>query len=359
MLLRRHNFRKWLRLSGAGGAVALLALALAVQAAWPAVPTAAAQGMVRLRTGLLSSASDAGFYIAMDQGYLREVGIELDVTPFDSAANMVAPLGTGQLELGGGSHSAGLYNAIARGVNLKLVADKGSAPPGFGFQGLLLRRDLVESGQVRGPGDLRGRRVATSGQGITPEAALVRWLQREGLTLEDVQFTQLNFAEHGAALAQGGIDASVTIEPFLTRALDLGAATLYQRTDQLVPGYQIAEVIYGGQFMQEQPDVARRFMTAYVRALRFYNDALVRGDAAKRQQVVDSMIRHTPVKDAALYDRMALPGLDPDGRMTISSLAEDQEQWLARGLQQQRITMDQLVDSSWIESAVQALGPYQ
>jgi len=344
----------------------VLASALAVLVAWggsptplAAPPSILAQGLTRLRTGLLNSASDAGFFIAIDQGYFREVGIELDITPFDSAANMVAPLGTGQLDVGGGSHSAGLFNAFARGVGIKLVADKGSALPGFGFQGLLFRRELAESGVLRTPADLRGRRVSVPAQGITPEAALGRWLQREGLSLDDVNIVLLNFADHPQALASGAIDASVTIEPFLTRALDLGAATLYQRTDELLPGYQIAEVLYSQQFIHEQPDAARRFMLAYLRAVRFYNDAFVKGDVAKRQQVVASLTRHTPVKDAALYDRMAMPGLHPDGRMSLSSLASDQEFWLSRGVQQQRIAIEQLVDTQFIEAAVQVLGPYE
>ncbi|MBX5492036.1 MAG: ABC transporter substrate-binding protein [Chloroflexi bacterium] len=349
---------RWIGMIVASGLAILMALALSIQPV-VAPPPALAQGLTRLRTGLLSSASDAGFFIAMDQGYFREVGIELDITPFDSAANMVAPLGTGQLDLGGGSHSAGLYNAIARGVGIKLVADKGSSLPGFGFQGLLFRRDLAESGTLRTPADLRGRRISVPAQGITPEAALGRWLQREGLSLDDVNIVLLNFADHPQALATGAIDASVTIEPFLTRALDIGAATLYQRTDELLPGYQIAEVLYSQQFINEQPDAARRFMIAYLRGVRFYNDAYVKGDAAKRQQVVESLTRHTPVKDAALYDRMAMPGLNPDGRMSINSLADDQEFWLARGVQQQRIDMSQLVDTQFIEAAVQVLGPYE
>jgi len=349
---------RWIGMIVASGLAILMALALSIQPV-VAPPPALAQGLTRLRTGLLSSASDAGFFIAMDQGYFREVGIELDITPFDSAANMVAPLGTGQLDLGGGSHSAGLYNAIARGVGIKLVADKGSSLPGFGFQGLLFRRDLAEAGTLRTPADLRGRRISVPAQGITPEAALGRWLQREGLSLDDVNIVLLNFADHPQALATGAIDASVTIEPFLTRALDIGAATLYQRTDELLPGYQIAEVLYSQQFINEQPDAARRFMIAYLRGVRFYNDAYVKGDAAKRQQVVESLTRHTPVKDAALYDRMAMPGLNPDGRMSINSLADDQEFWLARGVQQQRIDMSQLVDTQFIEAAVQVLGPYE
>ncbi len=345
------------RLSGIVLAGAL-ALALVGAADQPS-PPALAQGLTRIRLGILNVSSDAGFLIGMDQGYFREQGIELETTPFDSAARMVAPLGAGQLDAGGGSHSAGLNNAVARGIGIKLVADKGSSPPGFGFQGLLFRRDLAESGQLRTPADLRGRRVAVPAQGITPEAALAAWLQQAGLTLNDVEIVELGFPDHANALASRAIDASMTIEPFIIRAVDLGAATIYQRTDELFPGYQIAEVLYSDQFDREQPDAARRFMVAYIRALRFYNDGFVHGDAAKRQEVVASLTRHTAVKDAALYDRMVMPGLHPDGRMSLESLANDQEFWLQRGLQQSRIDINALVDYSFADAAVQTLGPYR
>jgi NitT/TauT family transport system substrate-binding protein len=336
----------------------MAALGLVVQVAEPAAP-ALAQGMTRVRMGLLSSASDAGIFIALDQGYFREAGVELDTTPFDSAARMVAPLGAGQLDAGGGAHSAGLFNAVSRGIPIKLVADKGSSPPGFGFQGLLFRRDLVESGRLRGPGDLRGMRVALPARGITPEVALAGWLRPAGLTLDDIEVAELNFADHLTALGSRAVDASMTIEPFVTRILDQGVGTVYQRTDELLPGYQIAEIIYGGQFIREQPDVARRFMTAYVRALRFYNDAYVGGDAAKRQEIVASLVRHTPVKTPELYDRMVMPGLHPDGRMTVASLEQDQEFWLGSGVQQGRINLAEVVDYTFVDAAVQALGPYR
>lgn len=184
--------------------------------------------------GVLHAASDAGFFIAQDLGYFREQGLELDMTPFDSAARMVAPLGAGQLEIGGGAHSAGLFNAVARGVDLRLVADKGSSPSGYGFQGLAFRRDLTESGQLRTPADLRGRRVALPARGITTEVALAGWLRQGGLSLSDVEVAELGFPDHITALASGAIDASVTIEPFLTRILGEQLGTLYQRTDELL-----------------------------------------------------------------------------------------------------------------------------
>ena len=211
---------------------------------------------------------------------------------------------------------------------------------------------------MQNPADLKGRHVALPARGTSAEVALAGWLQAAGLTLDDVDVTKLNFAEHLTALQDGAIDASVTIEPFLTRILDLGMAGVYQRIDQLYPGYQIAEVIYSGQLVQAHADVARRFMIAYLRGVRFYNDAFDRGDTTKRQATIASLIQHTPVKEAGLYDQMVMPGLDPDGRMNLDSLGKDQDFWLASGLQEERVNLSQVADPSFAGAAVQALGPY-
>ncbi|MBX5493391.1 MAG: ABC transporter substrate-binding protein, partial [Chloroflexi bacterium] len=68
--------------------------------------------MARVRYGDLNLLSDAGVYLGIDEGYFAEEGIEVETVTFDSAANMVAPLATNQLDAGGGAPSAGLYNAL-------------------------------------------------------------------------------------------------------------------------------------------------------------------------------------------------------------------------------------------------------
>ena len=51
---------------------------------------------------------------------------------FRSAADMVAPLGAGQMKPVPAPLRPGLYNAVARGIRIKIVADKASSPPGYG-----------------------------------------------------------------------------------------------------------------------------------------------------------------------------------------------------------------------------------
>jgi ABC-type nitrate/sulfonate/bicarbonate transport system substrate-binding protein len=61
-----------------------------------------------VNVGIANTSSDIGFFIADKKGYFKEQGIEVKTTPFASAALMVAPLGAGQLDVGGGTVAAGL-----------------------------------------------------------------------------------------------------------------------------------------------------------------------------------------------------------------------------------------------------------
>jgi NitT/TauT family transport system substrate-binding protein len=325
----------------------------------PSATAPAAPAAATVRMGCIQGASDAGMFIAEDRGYFREQGVILDCTNFASATEMVAPLAAGQLDVGGGAPSAGLGNALSRGITLKIVADKGSTPPGFGYAGIVIRRDLWESG-VRTPADLRGRRVILNTvAGSSMEAALDRALRDYGLTTADVELLALAFPDMAAALANQTADVVYPIEPFVVLPVDQGTGNLWARTDEWYPGEQIAVLLYSSEFAEGQRDVGRRFMLAYLRALRDYNDAFQKGDPAKRRDVVDVLIRNTPLKDAALYEKMAMPGLDPNGRVNLQALEQDQEYYLRTGKQQTPIDLTQVVDGSFADWAVQQLGIYR
>ena len=58
----------------------------------------AAQAADKVSVGVVSALSDAAFYIAADKNYFRDAGIDVNFITFDSAAKMIAPLATGELD---------------------------------------------------------------------------------------------------------------------------------------------------------------------------------------------------------------------------------------------------------------------
>src|SRR5437879_12334480 len=100
---------------------------------------------------------------------------------------MIAPLGVGQLDVGGGAVSAGLFNAMARGVDLRIVADKGTIRTGQSYEALIIRRDLVESGRFKTLADLKGLRIGLGARGVSPHIDLDLIAQTVNLRPDDVE----------------------------------------------------------------------------------------------------------------------------------------------------------------------------
>src|SRR5580700_9385974 len=112
-------------------------------------------GAQELAVGTIGASSDSPFFIADKRGYFKDEGLTVKFIRFDSAAKAMAPLGTGELAVASGATSAALYNAVRRGVGLRIVADKAKNPPGYGFEALLVRTDLRDGGKIRTLADFK------------------------------------------------------------------------------------------------------------------------------------------------------------------------------------------------------------
>jgi len=334
--------------SGTGGSTATSA------AAKPA-----ASGLETVKFGSLTpSASDAGWLIANAKGYFAEQHIVLETTRFSNGSELVPPLGTNQLDVGGGAPNAGLFNAVARDVPLLITADKGSTPPGYGFQAFVVRKDLVDSGKFKSPADLKGMKVTLPQRGQSGEVSLVEILKRGGLTLADVDVTVLPFPEQAAAYANKNIDAGTYIEPFITDSVSKGLVSVWQRGDEYASNQQVAVIQYAPGFAKKT-DLATRFMVAYLKGVRLYNDAFAKKDPVARSEVVDILARDTTLKDKSLYDKMGLPGLNPNGMVNVADLKRQQDYYLAAGQQKNAADLDKVVDGSYVAAALKQIGEYK
>src|SRR4051812_1511475 len=163
--------------------------------------------MVPVRVGLLASISDSGVYIGLERGYYRDQGIELSVETVPDPNTIVTLTSTNQLDVGGSGVTANPFQAAARGIPVKMVADKGQQRPGFGYYPLIVRQALYDSGQMRDFADLRGRAVGKLSRGDSQDPQLERALARGGLTHDDVDLRYMSFPDMNAALANGALDA--------------------------------------------------------------------------------------------------------------------------------------------------------
>ena len=223
------------------------------------------------------TSSDVNLFIAQKKGFFREEGIEVKITNFDSGVKMIAPLGSGELDAATSSGNAALYNAVARGINVKIVVSSGSAPPNYGHNLLIVRKDLIESGRYKKPTDIKGMKIAMPSPGSSATATLNTYLTGIGLSFKDIEPVYLSYPNQVVALANGKIDVGLTAEPQASQIIKAGDAIRVTSDDVMDPYHEASVSLMSGKFISERPDVARRFMRAFIKAARFYNDSLKDG----------------------------------------------------------------------------------
>lgn len=330
---------------------------LPVRSGASAADLASAQGLAAVRVAMQYLISDAGLLIADDFGYMREAGIDFQAQRVDNL-QLQAAMAAGQIDVGGIGITAAVLNAALRGVGLRIVADRATITPGHSYLALVVRTDLVDSGQVRNVRDLRGRKIAPQPPlyGTGSWALFARLLEMDGLSEEDVEYVPLGFADQNAGLANGSIDAILQNEPGVAAAVESGLGVRFRGFDDVITPFTLGGMAYSEQFAA-QTDLARRFMVAYLRGVRAYLDAFDKNQG--RAEVVAVLARHTALKDPAAYDRVVMPWINPDGEFGLNGHDYTQAYFVRHGLLPRTVDLTQLVDNSFAQYAAQTLGPYR
>jgi NitT/TauT family transport system substrate-binding protein len=127
--------------------------------------------------------------------------------------------------------------------------------------------------------------------------------------------------------------------------------------DQVLPGFGFGLILYNREWARRNPQEARRWMIAYVKGLRYYNEAFDTSEG--RNDLIAIMTARTSIKDRTVWDRMSWPGLDPDGNIDMRSLLDHQRWLLNEHLISQFVLPDRLVDLSYVREAAKILGPHR
>lgn len=311
---------------------------------------------VALKGGTSRLIGEAVLFDAIEKGYFREEGIEVELIPFRGAAEQTPALATGEIAFGSVGMDASFFNAVARGIPLRIVAYNAIINARDTSGSWMVRQDHLDSGRYKGPGDMKGWQLALNAVNGPTQVWLDRILGWGGLTVADVQVTSLAFPDIPAAFANKAIDAAYLVEPFVSVAEGQGSAkTVLASGEFFFPGTPIQVVAFSPIFAEQQPEAAKRFLVAYLRGARDYIRTFMKREGG-RDEFDQILLKYTPIQDPKLFDRMATHDMDPNGAMDATVMDELQEYFVRYGVQQQKVDLGKVIDPTYAEYAVSRLG---
>jgi ABC-type nitrate/sulfonate/bicarbonate transport system substrate-binding protein len=339
-------------LAGCGTAATATPTAAADTALPSAMPTAApadtSAAPIPVRVAVLNFTSYGPFFIAQEEGFFAEEGLAVEFVKFDSGAQMIPSLEQGQIDAAATGPSIGFFNAIARNGDMKIVADKGNLDPaGCTYMALLAAPDWVSANPNPGADALRGRKISIDTSNFEAFMFETKVLAPLGLTLKDLTAESIPSPSLLDAAQNHSVDFVSIGDPWIVRLTDTGNMAVWKPYQELAPNMQFGILVYGKNFLVEKPDVGVKLMTAYLKAVRRYNEG-------KTDRNIEIMAQYTKL-DPELLKRACWPPMQNDGSVNLTTVLDFQTWAVGKGLLEQGSTADAMWDPQFVDAANKAL----
>ena len=324
----------------------LLALASAV--------AAARADNVTVKVGMVKSISSVATLTAIERGYFKAFGIKVETEDLDTSANSLALLAQNRFQVVEGGISAGYFNALEKNLPVTIVMDRVSSPLGHE---LMIRPDLKN--QIKRLADLKGKIIASNGQGSVSTYEVGKMLETDGLGIADVDVKIFPFTQMAVAFTNKAIDAAIVIPPFASQFLDRGFGSGFKAPDDLVKPWPltIAVVMINTDWANSNRDLLRNYFTAYLHGVRDYCQAYHGG--ANRAELIQRLIHTgTETREELLY-KYPWPARDPSGRINLASMLDMQAWYKRNKFGGTELPAARLVDTSYAQYAAEKLGPFE
>jgi NitT/TauT family transport system substrate-binding protein len=313
-----------------------------------------ALGAETVTIGIVPAISAAASYMAVEKGYFRDAGIEVQFENFASASPAMPLLASNRLQVVEGGLAVGYFNALAQKLPVIMALERGSSPLNHD---LLLRPDL--KAKIKTIADLKGHSIALSAPGSAAVYEVGKVLETAGLTLADVDVKYIGFADMGVALANRAVDVLDIVPPFGGIVLDKGIGVRWIDPDTYIKPQPvlISAYIANSDWAASHGDLARRLFLAIVRGARDYCQAYHHGP--NRGEVIDVLVKNGAMRDRDVLDRMPWQARDPNGRLNAASAADQQDWYAKAGLIKEKQPVSRLLDPSYAEYAASHLPPFK
>jgi NitT/TauT family transport system substrate-binding protein len=255
----------------------------------------------RVRMSLPLSVTSAPAVIAHAEGLFADEGIDFEIVRLDSNSALLG-VASGSLDVFTNPLRSGIFNMIARGTRIQITADAAHSAPGpCAPEGFTAPPDLARRVRERG---LRGQRLATIKGGST-EYLMTRLLASQGLTTADVEMVEFPAGESATGEFRILDAVRFNFEPTLTVQKEKGLIEIVATAQEVAPGYQRLVIGFGKRLLDDDPDLGRRFMRAWLKGVRRFNE----GKTERNVSIVSSFTQ----LPAELIRKTCWPSISGDG----------------------------------------------
>lgn len=231
------------------------------------------------KIGYMRIADMTPMFMAIEKGFFKGEGLELDTVPMAGGAVIVQGVTSGDLQFGW-TNVISLYQAHVEGFDFKFIAGGATNVRKTNETHAIL---VLKDSPIKNAKDLSGKTVAVNTLNNIVHLMAMAWADKNGGASGKIKFIELPFPQMEAALVAGRVDAISAQEPFVTAALGRPEIRMLAHPwGDVVPRFLIASYFASEKWLQKNRDTAQVF----VRALNRGVDAVKADEKGAREALI-------------------------------------------------------------------------
>lgn len=229
---------------------------------------AAAQGPVLRYQSGASFGALAPFEVAEKLGYYRGTGVKIrSVGISKSGPEDVQALAAGSIDIAS-TNSVPVINAVAAGLKIVEVASAGT-PITKDVNGKEIYSGGIlvhKASGIKSARDLVGKKVSINSRGAQAEFALMNWLDRSGVSINDVVVVILKAPHEVLAVQRRLIDAAYSWYAVYEKAQEDPNIEVLTTTGEMLGDFSTGGYVFTREFLAKNPELVREFTTGFAKA---------------------------------------------------------------------------------------------
>ncbi|MCO6187590.1 ABC transporter substrate-binding protein [Rhizobium sp. L1K21] len=206
-----------------------------------------------------------GLFIAEEQGLFAKHGVKVEIEVGASPDGALAQLMSGQKDVAM-TGAVPLTAAVANGLPVVAVlnAQDQNEIPTFGLI-------VPQASDIKTIADLKGKKIGLPGIASPQGAALLRTLEAEGMTRDDVELVNLPFPGVLSAIESGSVDAGMPIGLFYDTAIQSGNRELKEVANNATLGFPSVIFASNREWAEANAETLGKFIAAMEEAYDYAN----------------------------------------------------------------------------------------
>ena len=263
-----------------------------------------------VKIGYLPSDHDAALFVADAQGKFAEKNITTELVQFNNGGDLMTAMASGEVDVGYVG-IAPVLSSVEKGVPVKVISSAQTDG-----SGIVVTKD---SG-ITSAADLKGKNIATPGEASIQYVLLKYYLDKNGLSTDDLNISAMKVPSMNDALKTKQIDGIVTFQPYVSIAANNSDNVVLEDSATILPNHPCCVVVASDDFIKNHEDTVKDIVSIHENATKFINDNIKAGNASAVVKLLpDDIVSDADLEAKSLESFPFISGIDDSFKADVDA----------------------------------------